>query len=131
MTMDKLFGVAENALKLTEDRASLITTNLVNSSTPRFKAKDIDFYDVLKKMGGSDTGLDSTNSHHLTGMNGNISQSEIKYRIPMQTSMDGNTVDPEIERKNFMQNSIRYQVSLTFIQNKTDELIKAIKGDQA
>ena len=120
--MDKLFGVAENALKLTEDRASLITTNLVNSSTPKYKAKDIDFYDVLKKMGGSDTGLQATNSQHITGMNGSMSQSEIKYRIPMQTSMDGNTVDPEIERKNFMQNSIRYQVSLTFIQNKTDSI---------
>ena len=50
------------------------------------------------------------------------------YRVPMQTSMDGNTVDENIERKNFIENSLRYQVSLTFIQNESAELMKAIKG---
>jgi flagellar basal-body rod protein FlgB len=44
-------------------------------------------------------------------------------------SLDGNTVDDEIERKNFMENSLRYQMNLTFISNKSSELLKAIKGE--
>jgi flagellar basal-body rod protein FlgB len=43
-------------------------------------------------------------------------------------SLDGNTVDGEIERKNFIENALRYQVNLTFIQNKSDELTKAMGG---
>lgn len=126
--MDKIFGLATQGLRLTEDRAVLITNNLANSSTPNYKAKDIDFNNVMKNINQSSSQLDRTSSAHLTGAN-NVGSAPIKYRIPMQTSMDGNTVDPEIERKNFLQNSIRYQVSLTFIQNKTDEVMKAIKGE--
>lgn len=126
--MEKIFGMAERSMQLTEDRAQLITTNLVNSSTPGFKAKDIDFYDVLKNAGQSGQKLLVTNANHI-GTGDGISGEQLKYRIPMQMSMDGNTVDPEIERKNFLENSVRYQVSLTFIQNKTAELSKAVKGE--
>lgn len=126
--MEKIFGVAEQAIQLTEDRASLITTNLVNSSTPGYKAKDIDFYNVLKNVGDSATQLKATNAKHISSGQG-VNNADIKYRIPMQMSMDGNTVDPEIERKNFLENSIRYQVSLTFIQGKASQLSKAFKGE--
>lgn len=127
--MENIFGISEQSLKLTEDRASLLTNNLVNSSTPNYKAKDIDFFKVLKSMSTANAGtLTTTNAKHVSTSQG-ISEENTKYRIPMQVSMDGNTVDPEIERKNFLQNSLRYQVSLTFIQNRTDQLSKAIKGE--
>ena len=126
--MDKLFGIAEKSMQLTEDRASLITTNLVNGSTPGYKAKDIDFYDVLKNVDQSGAALTTSNPNHIN-LGQDSTMNNIKYRIPMQTSMDGNTVDPEIERKNYLENSLRYQVSLTFIKGKTSELSKAIKGD--
>ncbi len=126
--MDKIFGVAEKALTVTEERASLISSNLVNSSTPNYKAKDIDFDKVMKDV-DSTSMLQSTNPQHIRTSSNEAGGLPIQYRIPMQTSMDGNTVDPEIERKNFMQNSLKYQVSLTFIQNKTDQIMKAMKGD--
>lgn len=127
--MENIFGVAEQSLKLTEDRASLLTNNLVNSSTPNYKAKDIDFFKVLKGMSTANSGsLTTSHPNHVSTSQG-ITSETTKYRIPMQVSMDGNTVDPEIERKNFLQNSLRYQVSLTFIQNRTDQLSKAIKGE--
>lgn len=126
--MDNVFGIAEKALSVAEERANLISTNLVNSSTPNYKAKDINFDQVMKSV---DTGnsLDATNAQHIKTAFSEAGGLPLQYRIPMQVSMDGNTVDPEIERKNFMQNSLKYQVSLTFIQNKTDQLMKAMKGD--
>lgn len=126
--MDKVFGLSERSMQLTEDRASLITTNLVNGSTPNYKAKDIDFYQVLKNVDQTGASLVTSNPNHIA-MAEDLTTNNIKYRIPMQTSMDGNTVDPEIERKNYLENSLRYQVSLTFIKSKTSELSKAIKGD--
>lgn len=126
--MDKIFGLAEKALNVAEQRATLISTNLVNSGTPNYKAKDINFDDVMKgvEQNGMLTG---TKPQHIQTSSTDFSGLPIQYRIPMQVSMDGNTVDPEIERKNFMQNSLKYQVSMTFIQNKTDQLMKALKGE--
>lgn len=120
---EKLFGISENALAVCEQRAALITSNLVNASTPNYKAKDIDFEKALADV-KQDIGKDAAS------VNADIASDQyIKYRIPNQKSLDGNTVDDEIERKNFLQNALRYQVNLTFVQNKSDELMKAIKGD--
>lgn len=127
--MNKIFGMAEQALMLTEERANLITGNLVNSATPNYKAKDIDFDRAIQDATNKTHALNTTHANHLHPSSALASGANIKYRIPMQTSMDNNTVDPEIERKNFLENAIKYQVSLTFVQNKTDSLMKAIKGE--
>ncbi len=47
--MDKIFGLSEQALKLSEDRSVMLSNNLVNSSTPHYKAKDIDFHQALQE----------------------------------------------------------------------------------
>jgi flagellar basal-body rod protein FlgB len=124
---NSIFGFSERALELSEMRAVQISNNITNSTTPNYKAKDIDFQQALTQA-GEELNLTQTNSQHIA-VNGGQNRPQMKYRMPTQESMDGNTVDPELERKNFMQNSIRYQVNLTFIQNKTDELMKAIKGE--
>lgn len=127
--MDKIFGLAEPALSITEQRASLISGNIVNANTPGYKAKDIDFDEVMKNLNSSGRTLEVTNKRHINTANAELSNLPIQYRIPMQDSMDGNTVDPEIERKNFLHNSVKYQVSLSFIKHKTDQIMKAMKGE--
>jgi flagellar basal-body rod protein FlgB len=124
---DSIFGLSEKALQLVEGRSVLLTNNLVNSSTPHYKARDIDFHKALANA-NEVYQLDNTNKNHIQASN-EMGGEQIRYRVPMQMSLDGNTVDDEIERKNFMENALRYQVNLTFIQNKSDELMKAIKGD--
>lgn len=124
---DSIFGLSEKALQLTEGRSVMLTNNLINASTPHYKAKDIDFHKALQDA--SETySLNKTNANHIQADN-QLSGQQMLYRVPMQMSLDGNTVDDEIERKNFMENAMRYQVNLTFIQNKSDELMKAIKGE--
>lgn len=125
--MEKIFGLSERALQLSEDRAVLLTQNLVNSSTPHYKSKDIDFSKTLKEANKT-YGLKATNTRHLAGSSP-LSGERLMYRVPMQNSLDGNTVDTEIERKNFIENALRYQVSLTFVQNKSEQLLAAIKGE--
>ncbi|VVC77095.1 Flagellar basal body rod protein FlgB [Aquicella siphonis] len=124
---DSIFGVSEKALQLTEERSVMLTNNLVNSSTPHYKARDIDFHQALQDANQAYS-LNRTNPNHIEPEN-QVSGQPILYRVPMQMSLDGNTVDDEIERKNFIENALRYQVSLTFVQNKSDELMKAIKGE--
>jgi flagellar basal-body rod protein FlgB len=53
----------------------------------------------------------------------------VQYRIAMQDSLDGNTVDEQIEQSQFMQNAVQYQVSLEFLGGKFSSLTKALKGE--
>ncbi len=126
---DSIFGISEKAMALSEQRAVILTDNIVNSSTPHYKARDIDFQKLLKDQDTDQTAaLETTNPNHLQG-DVAFSGQQTLYRVPMQKSMDGNTVDEEIERKDFIENALHYQVNLTFVQNKTDQLMKAIKGE--
>ncbi len=127
--VDSIFGASAQALELCENRSVLLTDNLANSSTPNYKARDIDFYGVLQQQQQTGNTL-TLSTDSPTDLSPSLaSDPEVKYRVPMQTSQDGNTVDEEIERKDFMENAMHYQVNLAFIRNKSDELMQAIKGE--
>lgn len=121
------FGVSERALKLCEDRASLLAGNIANSSTPNYKARDFDFRDAMQKA-SSNQALLTTHSNHLNSSH-SLDGQKVAYRVPMQSSSNGNTVDDEIERKNFIQNAINYQAGLGFAQNTMSTLLHAIRGE--
>ncbi len=125
--MDDVFGLSGNALQLCEDRTVLLTNNIANASTPHYKAKDLDFHSLLQKTNIPQPSLARTQAHHLNQVE-SLGGNNVMYRIPQQNNLDGNTVDEQMERKNFIENALHYQMSLTFIQNKTEELKKAFKG---
>ena len=52
----------------------------------------------------------------------------MEYRQAVQPSIDGNTVDMDVERSAFMDNSLRYQSTLTFLNRRISGLSDAIKG---
>lgn len=128
---DKAFGIHEDAVALRAYRSTVLASNLANSDTPHYKARDFDFRSVLAgTMSGRDaTAMTSTHLRHLgTGVPG-VGDVELLYRVPHQDSMDGNTVDPHIEQSHFMNNALRYQSSLRFLDGKIKGLLKAIRGD--
>jgi flagellar basal-body rod protein FlgB len=51
------------------------------------------------------------------------------YRNPEQASLDGNTVDKDLEQARFAENTIRYQASLQFINSRVSGLMRAIRGE--
>lgn len=120
------FDREAQALKLCEVRASLIAKNIANANTPSYKSQDINFKEAMQQV-KINTNLQNTNPNHIssTAEKGH----HLYYRVPMQNRMDGNTVDDDIERKNFVENSLKYQTSLGFAERKAAQLIKAIRGD--
>jgi Flagellar basal body protein len=52
----------------------------------------------------------------------------VKYRVPMQPSEDGNTVELNTEQARFSQNSMDYQSSLTFLNLQLSGIKEAIEG---
>ena len=131
--LDKTFGIHQDAVQLRSRRAELLAGNIANADTPNYKARDIDFKTALQQaqQGNANSNrLVTTNPRHIQADEsmGN-GAAEVMYRIPMQASVDGNTVDSQMEKTAFTQNAIEYQVSLQFLSGKIKNLKAALKGE--
>lgn len=131
--IDKAFGMHEQALKLRSYRMELLASNLANADTPNYKARDIDFKGMLRQyqLSGqmnNTVPLRTTQSGHIASNGPNGMAIDPDYRVPMQPSLDGNTVDPQSEKAAMMDNSIRYQATLTFLDSRIKSMRKALGG---
>jgi flagellar basal-body rod protein FlgB len=117
MADNSLFGIHGAALEVRGQRMGVLASNIANSSTPGFKAKDIDFSQALASATGpgglSDSGLTSAT----------------KYRVPLQPSLDGNTVDLSTEQTAFAENAVQYQTTLSFLNGRINEITRALRGE--
>ena len=136
ISLDNIFGIHEQALKLRAQRTELLASNLANADTPGYKAKDIDFESALRGAMGGSAGADSTamrttHSGHIQDLSGGGGlDSWIKYRVPHQPALDGNTVETHIEQAAFARNAVEYQATLQFLSGKSRKLMQAIKGSE-
>jgi flagellar basal-body rod protein FlgB len=125
---ENIFGIHEQALLLHGQRVSVLATNLANADTPNYKARDIDFSEVLARTGDAPLPLQITQAAHITFSDSELPAGELKYRNPYQASLDGNTVEMPVEQAAFSENNVRYQASLMFINQKIATLQLAIAG---
>lgn len=131
ITFDSALGIHARALALRSRRNELLASNIANADTPGYKARDLDFRAVLSRVDGSGpTRLRITDGRHLGGPSGgSLLDEEPLYRVPNQPSLDGNTVDPNLEKAAFAENALRYNASLTFLDRKFKGLMLALKGE--
>jgi len=50
VSVDRVFGIHAEALKLRARRSELLASNLVNADTPDYKARDLDFKGALQQV---------------------------------------------------------------------------------
>jgi flagellar basal-body rod protein FlgB len=132
VNLNTYLGVHATALTLRSQRTEVLAANLANADTPNYRARDIDFKSALAAAGGSPGSgvhLATTRSGHIgaNSVNG-LPASELKYRTPLAPSLDGNTVDTQMEQAAFAENSVRYQATLSFLSSKFRGLMTAITG---
>ena len=125
-SFNEAFGMHPQAVAVRGKRMQIIASNLANADTPGFQARDLDFRDVLKKEGGNLKTV-RTNNRHLAH-NPAMPEASLKYRMPLQPAVDGNTVDPQFEQTSFADNAIRFQASLMFLNGRIRGLSDAITG---
>ncbi|WP_457671607.1 flagellar basal body rod protein FlgB [Thiolapillus sp.] len=129
LSFDSALGIHAKALDVRAKRTELLASNIANADTPGFKARDIDFRSVLSRTSsGSSKGLQQTHARHLA-VSGDSTSLTTLYRVPNHSSLDGNTVDAQLEKSAFSENALRYQASLTFLDRKFKGLIGALKGE--
>ena len=129
INFSKILGNHEQAFMIQARRASQIASNIVNADTPGYKARDIDFREALKKSTGEIMTMSTTRTGHMASSGNSVAGFELKYRVPMQPSLDGNTVDMNLEKAAYAENTVRYQASLQFLTSKFKGIKNALKDE--
>jgi len=130
ISLDRLAGFHHKAVNLRQDRMEIIAGNLANANTPGYKARDIDFQQAMQAAQNKTShSLSRTHEKHFNvQVNGGV---EEQFRIPNQPDTgDGNTVEVQTERNTFLDNGLRLQAALLFLDGKFKGMKKAISGGQ-
>ena len=133
--LDSALSFHQAALRIRGQRQELIAANIANADTPNFKARDIDFNAAMKAAmtGASQEAFNTskTSELHLDGAPSSTPTGrpgEPLFRPIIQGSVDGNTVDMDVERNQFADNAIRYEASLTMVNSQLKQMLAAIQA---
>jgi len=134
--LDEALRFQQTALSLLAQRQQQLASNIANADTPNYKARDIDFNSALKnamsrgKSTAAPSTLATTDAAHIGGNNPNTTAggAPLLYRTTRQGNVDGNTVDMDVERNQFVDNSVRYEAGLTLIGAQIKNLLAAVQG---
>ena len=129
LSLNTTLDLPARALQLRSQRAEVLAANMANADTPHYKAMDFDFSAMLKDATGSGAMLNTTNPSHIKSTESDPSKVELMYRLPYQSSMNGNTVETEVEQAKFAENAVQYQAAFTLLNGRIKSLLTAIKGD--
>lgn len=125
--LNNYFAMRLKSLEVAEQRMQVLAANVANADTPNFKARDIDFVAAMQEAGGSALRMAATQSGHIS-VGGSGQPAQVQYRIPTQPSLDGNTVDAQKESAAVAETAVRYQATLTFLNQRIQGLMTAITG---
>ena len=132
--LDATLRFEQEALNLRAQRQEILSANIANADTPGYQARDIDFSSELKKVmergraDGSGVALSLTSARHIPAQTHAAPALDLKYRIPDQPSMDGNTVDMDRERTQFADNSLKYQSDLQFLGGQIKSMMSVLSN---
>jgi len=134
------------ALVLRAERQRILASNIANADTPGYVARDFNFRDTLSQITRTDgpaatpgalrlnASSASTHPQHLELGRSSASASTLSgtgalaYGTQTQPSVDSNSVDLDRERANFVDNSVRYESTLRFINGQSKTILSAIQG---
>ena len=131
--IDSELTFIRDALQLRAKRQEVLASNIANADTPHYKARDMDFRAALKSASGGVGGtlqLARTAPAHLPANRAADAAAEVQlfYRSAVQPSIDGNSVDMDLERGAFADNAIHYQFLIDRASKFSRTYLSAIQG---
>lgn len=121
--MDKGFNLLHNILKATGARQKVISSNLANSDTPGYKAKDVKFSNLIEKQ----RKILKTDPKHMGGADGGNLNSLIKVEQTPSWG-DKNNVELNVEVAKMTENSLLHEAAVTILSKKIKMYKNAIGG---
>lgn len=131
MIVMKLFSstisALEHGLQFSEEKSRAIAQNIANVDTPNYKAKKVQFKDVLEDTKARELFAHKTSDKHiefkpLERNHTVINRSSFTYRH------DGNGVDMDTEQAELAKNQIYYNALVDRLNGKFNTLQTVIKG---
>lgn len=130
------------ALVLRAERQRVIASNIANADTPGYAGRDVNFQAAMEAAVGTSRISPSpsasaavqsegmTNRRHipLQASTASLGSTSLDYTVQTQPAMDGNSVDLDRERASFVDNSVRYEATLRFINGQAKGILSAIQG---
>ena len=139
--MTNVLDFQAKALVVRSERQRVIASNIANADTPGYAARDVNFKDAMESALGNETSLTPsapsggladgrTHPQHipLQSTTGSLGAAKLDYAMQSQPAMDGNSVDLDRERANFVDNSVHYEATLRFINGQSKAILSAIQG---
>jgi len=132
--LDSALRFHQEALNLRARRQEVLSANIAHADTPNYKARDFDFSATLSQAverGRQSTAssMATTSSRHIAGdAQQGGGDADLLYRMPTQSSIDGNTVEMDAERVSFADNAMRYEANLTVLTSKIKSLLSAVQS---
>jgi flagellar basal-body rod protein FlgB len=124
---DRALGIFPTAAAVQARRLEVISGNIANANTPSYRARDVDFRQVLREA-GDDMRLAVTQPEHIAEPD-QLTRDALRYRIPLAPARDGNTVETHIEEAAFGDAAGRYLAALRFSEGALSGMRKAYRGD--
>jgi len=122
------------ALMLRSERQRLIAGNIANADTPGYQAREMDFANALRQATSATSaasaagGLTTTHPAHDAGATDLSDGPGLLYASHSQDAIDRNTVDLDRERASFVDNSVKYEATLRFINSGVRSMLDAMKS---
>lgn len=140
--MTNTLDFQSKALVLRAERQRVIASNIANADTPGYVGRDLNFKAALgaavgesttalslkAPSGGVSEGMSHSRHIPLQASTSSLGESGLGYAVQTQPAMDGNSVDMDQERANFVDNSVRYEATLRFISGQSKTILSAIQG---
>jgi flagellar basal-body rod protein FlgB len=126
-------SLQEIALGVRAYRQQLIASNIANADTPGYKAVDIDFEEALRIARSiantPPLTLSVTASGHISGQaQTSAPPYPLKYHTPYQGSADGNTVDMDVERSKFAENSMMWEFARDRVSSHYKHMMEMLQN---
>ncbi|MFC5476021.1 flagellar basal body rod protein FlgB [Paraherbaspirillum soli] len=130
--LDAALRFQQEALNLRARRQEILSSNIAHADTPNYKARDFDFSSTLAQAvehgrQSQSMSMNTTSSRHIAGEATAGGAPDLLYRTPTQSSIDGNTVEMDVERVNFADNAVHYESSLTVISAQIKSMLAAVQ----
>ncbi len=120
----------EQSLKFRALRNQVLASNIANADTPNYKARDIDFGAAMKSARHETISMTRTSDLHKQAGSSADNGTPSLYRVPHQASLDGNTVETDVEQAEFAENALYYRASLAFVDGQIRGLRYALQGGE-
>ena len=128
-SIDRALAFDSKMLSVRGYRQQVLASNIANADTPNYKAMDIDFSQVLTNAMGS-ISMSRTDAGHIDTKGGSpVAGINPMYRAAVQPSIDGNTVDADVEQAQFSENALQYMSTLQFMNGKIQSTLLALRGN--